>query len=117
MAEGDVLADTPPREVVLRAFPPNRFGLIASKIGMAESGLCQFTCPSLKTGDPGGLPVVSYSKDVGMMQLNAPTGSITSDDQVWDWRAQSRRGPEMLGGKRGPADLASRSQTLPRAPP
>src|SRR5579871_1667341 len=76
-----VLGENPSRRTILRAFPPNRFGLLASKIGMVESDLCQFTAAN--GVDPGGMPVLSRTNDVGMMQLNAPTGSITSADQVW----------------------------------
>jgi hypothetical protein len=116
-AQAEVRADNPSRAEILRAFPPNRFGLIASKIGMAESGLRQFTMPDPRSGDPGGLPVVSYSNDVGLMQLNAPSGSITSDDQIWDWRANLRRGLEMLEGKRRNTVLASRAAAGPRIVP
>jgi len=96
-----VLGENPPRNIVLQAFPRSRFGLIASKIGMAESGLRQFT-------EPGGMPVLSRTNDIGMMQLNAPTGAITSADQVWDWRANAQRGLEMLRGKHRSVFLASR---------
>jgi hypothetical protein len=51
---------------------------------------------------------VSRTDDVGMMQLNAPTGSVTSADQVWDWRANLRRGLEMMDDKRRTTVLASR---------
>lgn len=102
-----VVGDNPSRAQVLRAFPRSRFGLIASKIGMAESGLRQFTPPTLL--DPGGMPVVSYTDDVGLMQLNAPSGSISSADQVWDWRANLRQGMEILAGKRQVTVLASRA--------
>ena len=103
---GLVLGENPSRKVVLKAFPRSRFGLIASKIAVAESGMRQFTNASVS--DPGGLPVVSRSNDIGMMQLNAPTGAITSPDQVWDWRANLLRGMEMLAGKRRTTVLASR---------
>ena len=92
-----VLGFNPSRRAVLAAFPVSRFGLIASKVGEAESGLRQFTASSLTAA--GGQPVVSSSGDVGVMQLNAPTGAITSSDQVWDWRQNVRRGLEMLAGK------------------
>jgi hypothetical protein len=114
-ARAQVLGENPPRAAVLRAFPPSRFGLIASKIGMAESGLRQFT--SASAADPGGLPLVSRSNDLGIMQLNAPSGTITSDDQVWDWRANVTRGLQMLQGKRQTTVLASRhAVNLQRVP-
>jgi len=91
----------PPRSAILRSFPPNRVGLIASKIATAESGMRQFDAIT-------GMPVVSRTSDVGMMQLNAPTGSITSADQIWDWRANLRQGLEVLGDKRRVTVLASR---------
>lgn len=103
VGKAEVRGVNPPREAVLRAFPPSRFGLIASKVGMVESGLRQFG-----VGPDGGMPTVSRTFDVGMMQLNAPSGAITSPDQVWDWRANLRRGLEMLGGKRRYTELASR---------
>ena len=96
MARASVVGSNPSRQVVLAAFPVSRFGLIASKIGTAESGLRQFSASSAAAG---GQPLVSSSGDVGMMQLNAPTGAITSSDQVWDWRQNIRRGLEMLAGK------------------
>ncbi len=104
-AQARILADNPSRQAVLRAFPRSRFGLIASKIGMTESGLRQFTETvgakgTTKGTEPGGLPVLSRTNDVGMMQLNAPSGAITSPEQVWDWRANVQRGLEMLAGKR-----------------
>ena len=105
-AQAEVLADNPSRSMVLRAFPPNRTGFIASKIGMAESGLQQFTAP--KASDPGGRPYVSPSKDIGLMQLNAPSVGLSGPDEVWDWRANVNRGLTMLAGKRQ-TTLASRS--------
>jgi hypothetical protein len=105
-ARAYVLGENPTRPVALTAFPRTRFGLIASKIGTAESGLRQFTSASGQ--DHGGLPLVSRTQDVGMMQINAPSGAITSSDQVWDWRANVRRGMEMLDGKRRNSFLASR---------
>jgi hypothetical protein len=100
-ATADVLGENPSRAQVLRAFPPNRIGLIASKIAMAESGMRQF--------DPiSGMPTVSRTNDVGMMQLNAPTSAVTSADQVWDWRANLKRGLEMMDDKRRTTVLASR---------
>ena len=97
MARGSVVAFNPSRKMALAAFPVSRFGLIASKVGTAESGLRQFAATTPTS--PGGHPLVSSSGDVGMMQLNAPTGAITSSDQVWDWRQNVRRGLEMLLGK------------------
>ena len=97
LARASVVGFNPSRGAVLAAFPVSRFGLIASKIGTAESGLRQFTASTPTV--PGGQPLVSSSGDVGMMQLNAPTGAITSSDQVWDWRQNVRRGLEMLAGK------------------
>lgn len=107
-AQAEVVADNPTRSMVLRAFPPNRVGFIASKIGMAESGLQQFT--AAKGIDCGGLPYVSPSKDIGLMQLNAPSGGISGADEIWDWRANVRRGLAMLAGKRRTI-LASRSSS------
>lgn len=115
-AKALVLGENPPRKMVLKAFPPNRFGLLASKIGMVESGLRQFTEPRGLL-DPGGLPVVSRSNDVGMMQLNAPTGAVTCSEEVWDWRANLQRGLLMLQGKQRNSVLASRHATLPRSVP
>jgi hypothetical protein len=105
-AQAEVLADNPSRSMILHAFPPNRTGLIASKIGMAESGLHQFT--EAKGVDFGGHPYVSPSQDIGLMQLNAPSGGVSSPDEVWDWRANLRRGLAMLEGKRQ-TTLASRA--------
>ncbi len=100
-ALAEVRGENPPRSAVLRAFPPNRLGLIASKIATAESGIRQF--------EPGtGLPMLSRSNDIGLMQLNAPSGAVTSADQVWDWRANLRRGLEMMADKRRTTVLASR---------
>jgi hypothetical protein len=109
MAQAAVLGENPPRKAVLSAFPPSRLGLIASKIGTVESDLCQFT--SQRGPDPGGQPVVSRSNDVGLMQLNAPSEAITSADQVWDWRANLRRGLDIYMGKRHITVLASRHAT------
>jgi hypothetical protein len=105
-AQAEVVADNPSRSRVLQAFPPNRTGFIAAKIGMAESGLHQFT--EAKESERGGHPYVSPSKDIGLMQLNVPSGGISGPDEVWDWRANLRRGLEMLAGKRQ-TTLASRS--------
>ena len=107
-AQAEVVADNPSRSRVLHAFPPNRTGFIAAKIGMAESGLHQFT--EAKGSERGGQPYVSPSKDIGLMQLNAPSGGISGQDEVWDWRANLRRGLEMLAGKRQ-TTLASRSSS------
>lgn len=106
MARAQVRGENPDRTMVLRAFPRSRFGLMASKIGMAESCLKQFTEPT--ASDPGGLPAISRTRDIGLMQLNVPTGGITSADQVWDWRANVKRGLEMLAGKRRTSMLVSR---------
>ena len=54
------------------------------------------------------MPVVSRSNDVGLMQLNTPTGAVTAPNQVWDWRANLRRGLEMMADKRRTTVLASR---------
>ena len=102
-----VLGENPTHEMVLRAFPRNRFGLIASKIGMAESSFQQFTTTC--GDDPGGLPYLSLTNDIGIMQLNAPTGSVTTANQVWDWRANVLRGLQVLAAKGRYAVLASRS--------
>ncbi len=103
----EVLADNPPRRAMLAAFPPNRFGLIASKIATAESDLRQFTNP--KGRDPGGIPYTSKTSDVGMMQLNITSAGLTSPEQVWDWRANLKRGLEMINEKKRVTHLASRS--------
>ncbi len=105
-AKANVIGFNPSRRAVLAGFPVSRFGLIASKIGTIESGLRQFTPSSLSKA--GGQPIVSPSGDVGMMQLNAPTGAITSSDQVWDWRQNVRRGLEMLAGKGRTSVVVSR---------
>jgi len=102
-----VLGENPTHEMVLRLFPRNRFGLISSKIAMAESDFQQFTPAS--AGDRGGRPYMSITNDLGIMQLNAPTGSVTSADQIWDWRANVLRGMEELADKRRVTVLASRS--------
>lgn len=113
-AHAVVLAENPDRSMILRAFPRSRFGLIASKVAMFESEMKQFT-PAC--GDPkAGLPTLSPSQDLGIMQLNVPTGSITSEDQIWDWRANVRQGLEILAGKRHIAFLASRAAVERRAP-
>jgi hypothetical protein len=105
-AYAEIGGENPTHEMVLRAFPRTRFGLIASKIGMAESDFQQFM-PAC--GDePGGRPYMSRTNDVGIMQLNAPTGSVTSEDQIWDWRANVRRGMEELADKGRVTALASR---------
>lgn len=105
-AQAVVLGDNPPREVILKAFPRSRLGLLASKIAMAESSFRQFSTG--KDGTPEGLPLLSRSNDVGLMQLNPPSGGLTSADQVWDWRANVQRGLEMFVGKRQISFLASR---------
>jgi len=97
----EIRGENPPRAAVLRCFPPNRIGLIASKIATAESGMHQFDTVT-------GMPMISRTNDVGMMQLNAPTGSVTSADQVWDWRANLRQGLEIMSDKRRITVLASR---------
>ena len=99
-ATAQIVADNPTQDQVLKAFPKSRIGLIASKIGEAESGLHQFT--------RAGLPEVSSTCDVGLMQLNAPTGGLSSQDQVWDWRANVARGLQVLEAKRRYTQLASR---------
>jgi hypothetical protein len=100
-AIAEVRGENPPRSAVLHAFPPNRLGLIASKIAAAESGMQHFNAAD-------GMPMVSRTNDVGMMQLNAPTGSITSSDQIWDWRANLKRGLYVMDDKRRTTVLASR---------
>ena len=106
-AIAEVRAHNPPKQALLSAFPPNRFGLIASKICMAESDLRQFT--HSKGADPGGIPYTSRTSDVGMMQLNITSEGLTSPDQVWDWRANLKRGLEMINSKKRVTKLASRS--------
>lgn len=100
-AQAIIVGDNPPKQAILRAFPRSRFGLIASKVGMAESGLHQFDTVT-------GMPMLSRTNDVGMMQLNAPTGSISSEDQVWDWRANLRQGLAVFAAKQRTTVLASR---------
>ena len=97
VGKAQVYGENPSRKCLLAAYPPSRFGQIASKVGMAESGLHQFNPPG--SGDSGGMPVVSSTGDIGVMQLNAPTGAVLSSDQVWDWRANVRQGMAMLIGK------------------
>ena len=113
MAQAQIVAENPSRAAIFRALPPSRFGLIASKVAVVESGLKQFACA------PGqaGWPVVSRTNDVGLMQLNAPSGALSSPDQVWDWRANLQHGLEMLVGKRRISVLASRhAMNLTRMP-
>ncbi len=115
-AQAQVRGVNPTHDEVLKAFPRTRFGLICSKVAMAESGMRQFS--AAKGTDPGGLPEMSRTNDLGIMQLNAPTGSITSQDQIWDWRENARRGMQELAGKQRTALLASRSMaTEDRLPP
>ncbi len=52
---------------------------------------------------------MSRTNDLGIMQLNAPTGSVTSADQIWDWRENVRRGMDELTGKQRTALQASRN--------
>ena len=106
-AAATVRGVNPTHDEVLKAFPRTRFGLICSKVAMAESGMRQFT--DAKGLDVGGLPEMSRTNDLGIMQLNAPTGSITSQDQIWDWRENVRRGMQELAGKHQTALLTSRS--------
>jgi hypothetical protein len=100
-ALAEVRGTNPSHAAVLRSFPPNRIGLIASKIATAESGMRQFEAGT-------GMPMISRTSDVGMMQLNAPTGSVTSADQVWDWKANLRQGLEIMSDKRRITVFASR---------
>lgn len=108
-AQAQVLGENPPREVVLQAFPRDRFGLLASKIAMVESRMRQFSEGDERS--PGGYPLLSRSNDVGLMQLSPSGGGLTAEDQIWDWRANLRRGLEMLEGKRVLSSLASRHAT------
>jgi hypothetical protein len=105
-AYAEIVGENPTHAMVLRAYPRTRFGLIASKIGMAESSFQQFM-PACGN-DPGGQPYLSRTNDIGIMQLNAPTGSVTSEDQIWDWRANVRRGMEEFADKSRVTTLASR---------
>ncbi len=105
-AQAKVMADNPPRRAIFARLPKNRWGLIASKIGMVESGLRQF---SVSKGQPGGMPEVSTTRDIGLMQLNAPSGAITSEEQVWDWRENLKQGLQMLEGKHRTSQLAYRA--------
>ncbi|MDW8208587.1 MAG: hypothetical protein RMJ43_12190 [Chloroherpetonaceae bacterium] len=109
MAQAQVLGENPPREIVLRSFPRDRFGLLASKIAMVESRMRQFSEGDERS--PGGYPLLSRSNDVGLMQLSPSGGGLTAEDQVWDWRANLQRGLEMLAGKRVLSSLASRHAT------
>lgn len=106
-AIAEVRAKNPPKSVILARFPSTRFGLIMSKVAMQESSLLHFT--RAKGNDPGGLPELSYTNDVGLMQLNAPTGAVNSPEQVWDWRENLKRGFEMMFEKRRITHLASRA--------
>ena len=106
VAQAKVLADNPPRSAIFARLPHNRWGLLASKIGMAESGLKQF---AVAKREIGGFPEVSSTRDIGVMQLNAPSGAITSEDQVWDWRENVKQGLLMLEGKRRTSQLAYRA--------
>ena len=108
----EVRGDNPSRQTIFAALPPNRFGLIASKIAMAESDLRQFT--NRRGEDPGGVPYTSRTSDVGMMQLNITSQGLTSPDQVWDWRANLRRGLEMINEKKRVTKLAYRSSEINR---
>ncbi len=96
-AVAKVIALNPTREQILRSFPTNRFGLIASKIGVWESGMRQFNPVSARV--QSGLPYTSITNDVGLMQLNPGCGSLSSPDQIWDWRANVRRGLVILRSK------------------
>ena len=109
-ALAEVRGENPPRSAVLRVLPPNRLGLIASKIATAESGMRHFDVVL-------GTPVISHSNDVGLMQLNAPSGAVTAAEQVWDWRANLRRGLEMFADKRRTTVLASRGAVNRRPNP
>ncbi len=102
MAQARIIGENPTRAQVLRAFPPNRMGLLASEIGMAESGLRHFMPDT-------GLPVSSRTGDIGLMQINAASGAIASADEVWDWRANVKRGLAILAAKQRTAVLVSRS--------
>ena len=108
-ATASVRGVNPSRGAILNAFPRTRFGLIASKVAMHESSMRQFT--EAKGPEPGGMPEMSRTNDLGIMQLNAPTGSVTSADQIWDWRENVRRGMDELAGKQRTAILASRHAT------
>ncbi|HLV81267.1 MAG TPA: hypothetical protein VKT32_13350, partial [Chthonomonadaceae bacterium] len=52
-----VLGENPPRSLALSVYPRTRFGLIASKIGTAESRLRQFMAEN--STQPSGWPLVS----------------------------------------------------------
>lgn len=108
VAMAQVVGSNPPRRAVYKLLPPDRTGLMLSKIATVESGVKQFV-------EPEGQPKESYTHDFGMMQLNAPSGAVTSADQIWDWRENVQRGIEMFTGKRRTSVLASRStaQRLP----
>jgi hypothetical protein len=108
-ATASVRGVNPSCSAILNAFPRTRFGLIASKVAMHESSMRQFT--EARGTDPGGMPEMSRTNDLGIMQLNAPTGSVTSADQIWDWRENVRRGMDELAGKQRTAVLASRHAT------
>lgn len=107
VAKAEVRGENPTHTAIFRALPANRFGLIVSKICKQESDLRQFT--KSKGSDPGGLPEVSETDDVGIMQLNARPGNIMSEDEIWDWRANLYRGKTMMHEKRHITLLASRS--------
>ena len=96
-AQAMVIALNPSRQQILRRLPLNRFGLIASKIGVWESGMRQFN--PITSQVKSGLPYTSPTNDVGLMQLNPACGSLSSPEQVWDWRANLQRGLEILQSK------------------
>ncbi len=101
-ALAQVVGSNPPKKAVYRLLPRNKTGLLLAKLATVESGVRQFTVPD-------GQPKESVTHDFGVMQLNAPSGAITGESQIWDWRDNVRRGVEMFTGKRRTSVLASRN--------
>ena len=104
-AKAVIHAENPSHTAVFGMLPKNRTGLLMAKIVTAESGTHQFY-----SGDHSdrGLPQVSKSNDVGIAQLNVTSHALTTADQVWDWRANLKRGLEVFADKRRTTQLAYR---------
>jgi len=101
-ALAQVVGSNPPKKAIYKLLPANRTGLLLAKIATVESRVQQFR-------EPEGLPKESISHDFGIMQLNAPSGAVTSEAEIWDWRENVRRGIEMFTGKRRMSVTASRN--------
>jgi len=107
-ALAQVVGSNPPKKAVYKLLPPNRTGLLLAKIATVESRVQQFR-------EPEGSPKESITHDFGIMQLNAPSGAVTSAAEVWDWRENVRRGFEMFTGKRRMSVTASRNAVRRRS--